>query len=230
MGQITLPDIKRKLTCPVLFQNKQDYLKVNPEDALFHIVYWEIMHWYGRKMRPINPMVIDTAISQHANILKVNQEIEANCQIAFKNFISAKPYAIMDQPFVNVSGQIGVKSDVITYDIPIVTTLQNKWHTIFFTLPHIKTADELKATYESRFAAIWAFYSLNRYPRFYNFYFKDQKIEQVDFKVDQKYVMTSIKLFANIINTLTIEQKTYPAPSEICLNCSWREECPTRYL
>ena len=85
----------------------------------------------------------------------------------------------------------------------------------------------MKHKYETRLSSIWSFYSLNRYPTFYNLYLDDNKIKHVRYKPNQFYIRDSKSFIINM-NKLIENEEIYPAPLEVCRYCDRRDEWLTK--
>lgn len=224
--QASLKDIKRKQICPILQRRNWDYKSQDPRFNFFRFCISEIMRWQYRKGRGISYDVLSSLISRMAVEQTMDRLEVSNIQLALKSFISSGVYSKITELITDAEIQVGVSNNhVITHSIPALGKIDEEV-CIFTWDSNIKTIEDMKQSYETRIASVWSFYSLNRYPVFYNLFFEKDKVEYIRYKPNQFYVRDS-KIFISRLNKIIELEETYPAPQEVCNGCDRRIECQT---
>jgi hypothetical protein len=147
-------------------------------------------------------------------------------QMAVKGFTNSTLYSKIEDVIVNAEIQVGISSsNVITHSVPALAKDKDKTCIITWD-DRLRTAADVKQSYETRLASVWSFYSLNRYPTIYNLYLNEDKVEWVRYKPNQFYIRDSRTFLVNLKDVIESDA-TYPAPFEVCNRCSRRDECQT---
>lgn len=224
--QARLIDIKRKQICPILHRHEWDYQGTNAEKVFFRLIISEMMRWQSRKGRGIHYDVLSSLISQLGAEREVDRLEISNIQLALKSFTSSSFYTRLDQVITNAEIQVGIaNSHVITHSIPALGKMEDDICIITWD-NDLRSVEDLRQAYETRLISIWSFYSLNRYPAFYNLFLDKDKIEYARYKPNQFYIRDSKSFVSRFNNIIEIED-VYPAPYEVCSGCNRRLECQT---
>lgn len=223
--QVTLDELKRKRICPILDRHKWDYSDQNPQSEFFRFCIAEMMGWQYRKGRAISYDIMSSLISRLAAERNVDRLEVSDIQLALKSFTRSGIYSKIDELVMNMEIQVGTGNHVIKHKIPAISNIKD--NTCIMTWDdRIRSAEDIKQSYEARLISVWSFYSLNRYPVFYNLYLDNDKVEQVRYKPNQFYIRDS-KAFLKGVDQIINDIKIHPAPLEICRNCARRQECQT---
>jgi hypothetical protein len=224
--QAKLKDIKRKQICPILFRRDWDYKGQDPDSEFFRFCITEMMRWQYRKGRGISYDVLSSLISRLAAEKGIDRQKVSEIQLALKSFTNSGLYSRIDELICNAEIQVGIKDGhVITHTIPALSKINDNTCIITWD-DRFRTAEDLKQSYETRLTSVWSFYSLNKYPLFYNLYLNGAKVDYVRYKPNQFYIRDSRDFFLNM-KELIEQEKIYPAPVEVCVRCDRRHECQT---
>jgi len=224
--QVNLKDLERKQICPILFRHGWDYKSPESDQDFFRFCIKEMMGWQHRKGRGLSYDVLSSLISRLAVEKKIERFKISDVQLALKSFTNSGLYSKIEELVANVEIQIGIGKGHIVKDIlPTVSRIGEKTCVITWN-DNIKNIEDLRQSYQTRFASVWSFYSLNKYSVFYNLYFNENKIKHVKYKPNQFYIRDSRTFITKMVN-LVGDDGLYPAPLEVCRECSRRTECRT---
>ena len=224
--QVEITDLKRKKICPILYRHEWDYQNLDLHSEFFRFCMAEMMRWQHRKGRGISYSVLSSLVSRLATEKGINRMTTSDIQLALKTFTNSGLYSKIEDLIANVEIHVGISSGhVIKHTLPTLCEV-NEQTTIITWNDDIKSREDLRQLYETRVASVWAFYSINRYPTFYNLYREDNKIKHVRYRPNQFYVRDS-RQFLLGMKDLIEDDGLYPAPLELCLNCNRRPECQT---
>lgn len=224
--QVKLEELKRKKICPILAHHEWDFQSNDPRSDFFRFCIKEMMRWQYRKGRGISYDVLSSLISHFASQRKIDKLEVSSLQLALKSFTNSGLYSKIEELIANAEIQVGIgKGHVIKYTIPALSNLKDETCIITWD-DNIRTRDDLRQAYETRVSSVWSFYSINKYPIFYNLYLDGDKVKQVRFKPNQFYIRDSKTFLLKMVD-LVEDKGIYPAPLEICRMCNWRDECRT---
>ena len=89
---------------------------------------------------------------------------------ALKNFTSTGLYSRIEEVICGAEIQVEITGGhVIRHTIPSLVKTEDTVGIVSWD-DQIKSRDDLMQSYETRLCSIWSFYSLGRYPVFYNLY------------------------------------------------------------
>jgi hypothetical protein len=224
--QVNLKDLKRKKICPILFKKDWDYSSNDPRLEFFRLCIAEMMRWHYRKGRGISYDILPSVISRLAAAKGIDRLETSRIQVALKSFTNSGIYSRIEDVIANYEIQVGIGGGhVIKHIVPVVSKIKD--NTCIITWDNkIRSLEDLRQSYETRLSSIWSFYSLNKYPVFYNLYLNDDKVEYVRYKPNQFYVRDSKGFLLNMQGTVE-DDRVYPAPLELCRRCDRRQECQT---
>lgn len=224
--QVKLNELKRKKVCPILHRHEWDYKEQDPRSDFFRFCITEMMRWQYRKGRGISYDILASLVSRLAIERKIERLEISEVQMALKGFTSSGLYFKIKELIANLEIQVGIsRGHVITHTLPALCEINNQTCIVTWD-NNIRSMEDMKQSYETRLAAVWSFYSLNRYPVFYNIYLDDKKVKRIRYKPNQFYIRDS-KTFLLNMKDLIEDKGLYPAPREICENCNRRAECRT---
>jgi hypothetical protein len=224
--QVKLDELKRKQICPILFRHRWDYKQQDSSSDFFRFTISEMMRWQYRKGRGINYEVLSSLVSRLAAEKQMDRIDVSKIQLALKSFTNTGLYSRIKELIVDAEIQLSMQGGhVITHLIPGLGQIDDNTAVITWD-DNIRTIEDMKQSYETRLISTWSFYSLNRYPLFYNLYYKDDKVEYIRYKPNQFYIRDS-KNFINRMGEIIEAESLYPAPYEVCKGCSRRTECQT---
>ena len=221
--QYNLEEIKRLKICPILHQEGWDYaslpIKVDPT---FKYGIREIFKWHSRRGSPITYEVLSSAISTHYYQTKRNDPEELlNIQEAFRKFIDKGFYSKLKDPVFNHEIMIDISNgNVMKYKIPLLTFYRDILYCIFYDW----SWKSFHTTLEAQAIAVWAFYSLDQYPRFLFFSEEDGEIREKVLRYNYDYIKEAKKNLYLHGSELT-ERVSLPS-AEVCNSCLRRTECP----
>lgn len=224
--QVKLKELKRKQICPILHRHEWDYKEQDPRSDFFRFCVTEMMRWQYRKGRGISYEILLSLISR----LSVDKDIDRadvlEMQSALKKWAVYGFYPKIKELIHLPEIQIGIgNGHVIVDTLPAICKIDDKSCIISWD-DRIKTVEDLKQSYETRFASVWSFYSANNYPTFYNLYLDGDKVKHIRYRPNQFYIRDSkafLLRMKGVINLIEI----YPAPMEVCNGCNRRLECQT---
>jgi len=224
--QLSLQELKRKKICPILAQKGWDFSNNDPRSDFFRFCITEMMRWQYRKGRGISYDILSSLVSNFSVQQGIDRVEVSSLQLALKSFTNSGLYSRIDELISNAEIQVGVgNGHVITHKIPALSNIKDNTCIITWN-DNVRTIEDFKQAYETRLCSIWSFYSLNRYPIFYNLYLDKDKVAQVRYKPNQFYIRDS-KAFLLKMHELIEDDGVYPAPLELCQNCDRRSECLT---
>lgn len=221
--QVDLLQVKRNIICPYLHRNNWDYDEPTSFNSFFSFSIMEVMAWYYRRNKRIPYDILCSIISYMGTQKNISQIEISSIQLALRKFIVHGLYSRIDPPIINMEAMLAMGDTVIKYNVPIVTSLESK-ACIIFCDQSIESREDLLCMYETRFASVWSFYVLNKYPVFYNLSIEDKKIKNIKFTPNQFYIRDNKKFWLNMKDRF-LHEKIYPAPISVCKNCSKRELC-----
>lgn len=219
-----LETLKRSHICSVLEANDWDYMVPDRLSFVFSKCLHELFSWFYRRGNKLTPMLIQTACE--AICIKEGLaplDMAAVCG-AVQKFITYKVYEKLENPIVGYQASLRVgKQNTIAYNVPVIDET-DKAFTVILNNPIYKTAEELANSFEARFLSVWFFYGRNRYVDIHNIYYEDGDYRAVHYKPTEK----SVKYAKKVINNMErlFYSYNYAAPTELCLSCSRRNECP----
>lgn len=222
--QYSLSEIKRLNTCPILFQKRWDYkTEVNKKiDPTVRFGINQIFKWHSRRGNPITYDVLSSAISQHFYQTKrSDQEKLMEITNAFKDFLGKGFYSKINEPVFNHEIIVNIsEGNTLKYKIPLLTFHSNILYCIFYD----RNPNDFYTSLESQIITMWAFYTLDQYPRFLFFDYEDGEIKTITKRYNIDYIQESKRNLA--LHGLNLnEKRPYPI-TEICDSCERRNECP----
>lgn len=224
--QVRLEDLKRKQICPVLHRRNWDYSEQDPRSDFFRFCITEMMRWQHRKGRGISYDILSSLISRLAVERGVNGIESKDIQLALKGFTNSGLYSKIEELVANAEIQVGITNGhVITHSIPALSKVKDNACIITWD-DRIRKPEDIKQSYEARLISIWSFYSLNKYPVYYNLYLDGNKVSHVRYKPNQFYIRDSKKFLLGMKDLVEMDG-IYPAPIEVCARCNRRSECQT---
>jgi len=224
--QVKLDELKRKKICPILHRHEWDHEEQDSCSSFFRFCITEMMRWQYRKGRGISYDILASLISRLAIERGIDRLEISEVQMALKTFTNSGLYFKIKELIANLEIQVGVsRGHVITHTLPALCEINNQTCIVTWD-DRVRSMEDMKQSYETRLAAVWSFYSLNRYPVFYNIYIDEGKVKRIRYKPNQFYIRDS-KAFLLSMKRLIEEQNVYAAPREICKSCSRRKECRT---
>lgn len=221
--QYSLEEIKRLEVCPILSENGWNYTPPPPQvDPTFKYGIREIFKWHSRRGSPITYEVLSSAIStQYFQTKRSNPEELLNIQEAFRKFIDKGFYSKLRDPVFNHEIMIDIShQNIMKYKIPLLTFYRDILYCIFYDQDY----EDFHTSLEAQAIAVWAFYSLDQYPRFLFFSYEEKEIKEKVIRYNSDFIRESKKNLTKIGGRLAI-QSSYP-PQEICHFCERRNECP----
>jgi hypothetical protein len=182
------------------------------------------MTWHARKGKKIENFVAATVIeklciSEKLNLLQIPYIVKA-----VQDFLSSP----IQKEFINILFKYETvvntsKKRWIKCTVPYLNDTENRID-IVLTNQEYKTPGDLRNSYEAKLAAVWSFYSRNKYPNIYNIYLENNKYKEIVFKTTKEYIRKS-KIDINNMDRLFYSYR-YAAPTEICNGCARRNQCP----
>lgn len=224
MAAKDIHNLKRNQICSILAAKGWDYKVPTHTDYVFAKAIQEVMIWHARRGKKIESFVASTVIEKLCIKEKLSIVQIPTILKAVQDFLNAP----MQKDFVNILFKYEIivntaKKSWIKCKVPYINDTESRIDVIL-TSPEYKTPQDLKASYEGKLAAVWGFYSRNKYPYIYNIYLENNRYKEVVFKTDKDYIRKS-KIDINNMDRLFYSYR-YAAPPEICSNCSRRNECP----
>lgn len=224
MGKHNLETLKRAHICSILKDNKWDYKSSTKLSVIFSKCLHEIISWHYRRGNKLTPHLIQTVCETICVKEGLTGLDSANVCGAVQKFITSVVYKKLQNPILGYEGMMRVgKQNTLTYSIPVMDETE-KGFTVMITNPIYKTPEELANSFEARFMSVWFFYGRNRYVDIHNVYYENGEYRTVHYQPSEKNVREAKKVINNMERLFY--DYNYAAPTELCLGCDRRSECP----
>lgn len=224
MAKQHLETLKRAHICSVLHKNDWDYKVPDKLNSVFTKCLHEILSWHHRRGNKLTAHLVQTVCETICIKEGLAGLDTANVCGVVQKFITSTLYTKLVHPIVGYEGMIKVgKQNTLTYSIPLMDDTE-KGFTVILTNPLYKTPESLANSFEARFMIVWFFYGRNRYVDIHNVYYEDGEYRTVHYKPSEKNVREAKKVINNMERLFY--DYNYAAPTELCLGCSRRLECP----
>lgn len=223
--QHTIEELKRIQTCPILHKNKWDFKMATGPSGLDRTVRYglnSIFKWHSRRGNPITYDVLESSIStQFFQTKRKDHEKLIEIQEAFRRFMDKGFYSRIKDPVFNHEIMIYITNkDTLKYNIPLLTFHREILYCVFYD----KEPDDFHLSLEAQAIAMWAFYTLDQFPRFLFYSYEDGDIKENIKRYNIDYVQDAKRNLALLGRSKDVV-KAYPE-REVCLSCERRSECP----
>ena len=215
-----LDSIKRSLICPLLSLHKWNY-----NESLSSPIYLygikEMFRWYARRGGMISIEALLSSISSYSIQKRIDSNQKIQAESLFRKYLTNSVYFNIKQPLLNYDIQLNMGGDILTYSIPVVSTLDGRICLLFYDLGKMSKL-ELISRLEVQVSILYFFLIKNETPIVYNVYVKDDQITE-------DRVICTIDYLNFITQNIRKVMETKPSqalPSiEVCYNCFRRNEC-----
>lgn len=219
-----ITSLKRNQICSILSEKNWDFKNPVRSHLVFEKCIQEIMVWHARRGKTIEPTIAQTIAERNCVKYKAGTFDRPTISKAVDMFVHSSVQDRLVNVLLNFEITISAaKKKWIKYEIPYLNDTEERIDIILIN-PEYKTITDLKASYEVKLAAIWAFYARNRYPYIYNIYLENGKYKEICLKTNRNYIK-KCKIDINNMERLFYSYK-YTAPPEVCNQCDRRNECP----
>lgn len=225
---LDLLDLKRLMTCPVLFEKGWDHspAEETTPDRILRQTLSEVIRWRRRRCANIEPHTLSRYIHRLCQKLQ-QQDYGAHDDWTFlfekhaRMFLGSSVITKMSNPLFDVEVKLQLtKEQGVSLKIPLVCQLRDRSTFVFLKKKpkHILTDPEVL------FSIVWSFLILDEFPSMLFLSLTKDGIIETTVKTTEADFNKSKKIIRNIKERLINPQRI---PSEhLCRGCLKESECP----